>query len=150
MKRSSLPVLAAIALSLLHCCAGAVGAAGAEGTYELDRPAFQDAMLANMPAEARNQKMAMDMIESMVKGMSAVIDLKVDGTANFDMKTDMMGRVSEQKATGTWKLDGSNLTMVIKHQDGQEEAKTVPYSNGSFSIDADQIGMKMKMTFKRK
>ena len=150
MKLSSLSVLAALSLSLLTSCGGAAGAAGAAGVYELDKTAFKDAMLANMPAEAKANKEAMGMIDGMVKSMSAVVELKADGSATFDMKMDMMGTAKEEKATGSWKLDGSNLTIVTKEKDGKEETKTAAYSNGSFSIEENEGGQKMKMTFKRK
>jgi hypothetical protein len=150
MKLSSLSVLAALSLSLLTSCGGAAGAAGAAGVYELDKTAFKEAMLANMPAEAKQNKDAMGMIDGMVKGMSAVVELKADGTATFDMKMDMMGTAKEEKTTGSWKLDGGNLTIVTKEKDGKEESKTAVYSNGSFSIEENEGGQKMKMTFKRK
>jgi hypothetical protein len=148
MKQSLSSLFAAISLSLLAACGG--GASAAAGVYELDKAAFKEAMLAAMPAEAKQSKEAMGMVDSMAGGMSATIELKADGTASFDMKMTMMGQAKEEKATGTWKLDGSNLTIVTKEKDGKEESKTATYSNGSFSIEENDGGQKMKMTFKRK
>ena len=150
MQRSSLSALAAICLSLLTSCVGTAGAAGAAGVYQLDKAALKDALLAGMPAEARQEKMAMDMIDGMVKCMSATVELKADGSATFDMKIDVAGKATEDKATGTWKLDGSNLAIVIKDKDGKVESKTAAYSNGSFSIEENDGGRKVMMTFRRK
>jgi hypothetical protein len=40
--------------------------------------------------------------------------------------------------------------MTTKDKSGKEETKTADYANGSFSIEHEEGGQKMKMTFKKK
>lgn len=146
MKKAIL-ALSLASFSLLAACGGAAGAAG---VYELDKAGFRAAMLANMPAEAQKEPKAMEMVDGMVKDMHVSIELKTDNTASMHSKMTMMGQTQESNETGTWKLDGTKLTMVTKDKAGKEETKTADYANGSFTVEEEQNGQKMKMTFKRK
>lgn len=148
MKKAHL-ALSLLSFSFLAACGGAA-AAGAAGVYELDKAAFRATIVAAMPAEAQKEPKAMEAVDGMLKDMAVTIELKADGSAVMNSKTNMMGQAKEDSATGTWKLDGSKLTMVTKDKAGKEETKTVDYASGSFSVEQEENGMKMKMTFKRK
>lgn len=148
MKKTLASALTALTLSLLAACGG--GAASAAGHYEIDKAAFKEAMLATMPAEAKNEKMALQMVEQMAAGMNVAVDLAADGTATMSFKMDVMGQKKEDTEHGTWKLEGNKLTMTTKDDAGKEETKTADYANGSFSIEHEDDGRKMKMTFKKK
>lgn len=148
MKKSLATFLTALTLSLATSC-GSNAAASAAGTYELDKAAMKQAIQAAIPADQKD-KMPAGVLDGMVDGMNVTIDLKADGTASMAMKMEMMGQKMEDSGTGTWKLDGNKLTMTTKNKAGKEETKTVDYANGSFSIEEDQGGMKMRMTFKKK
>ncbi|MBL8755261.1 MAG: hypothetical protein JNK15_18320, partial [Planctomycetes bacterium] len=129
-------------------CGG--GAASAAGTYEIDKAALKTTMAASMPAEAKGNAEMSKMMDAMVDSMVMKLDLKADGTAAMDMKMEMMGQKMEDSATGTWKLDGTKLTVTSKKKDGKEETKVGEYANGSFTIEDDMGGKKVKMTFKKK
>jgi hypothetical protein len=148
MKKAHL-ALSLLSFSFLAACGGAA-AASAAGVYEVDKVALKATMLAGMPAEAQKEPKAMEMVDGMLKDMVMTVELKADGTAAMNMKMSMMGQTMEDSATGTWKLDGGKLTMVTKDKAGKEETKTVDYTNGSFMIEQDTGGQKVKVTFKRK
>lgn len=149
MKKAHL-ALSLLSFSFLAACGGAA-AASAAGVYELDKAAFRATIVAAMPAEAQKEPKAMEMVDGMLKDMTVTIELKADGSAVMNSKTNAMGQAKEDSAKGTWKLDGGKLTMVTKDdKTGKEETKTVDYANGSFSVEQEENGMKMKMTFKRK
>lgn len=151
MKKTLATFLAALTLSLVSACGGGAGAAAsAAGVYTLDKAAFKQTMLASMPEEAKKEKMAMEMVDKMADGMNVSIELKADGTATMSIKTEMMGQKKDDTETGTWKLDGNKLTMTTKEKDGKEETKTADYANGSFTVEHEDGGQKMKMTFKKK
>ncbi len=138
------------ALSLVAACTGNA-ASSVPGTYELDKTAIRDAMAADMTPEQKKDPQAMKMAEDAVNGMNVTIELKADNTANFKAKMAMAGMdMPEQNATGTWKLDGSKLSITTKEKDGKEETKVADYANGSFSFTDDAMGKNMKMTFKKK
>lgn len=151
MKKSFATFLTALTLSLVAACGGGAGAASsAAGVYELDKAALKQTMLAAMPEEAKKEKMAMEMVDKMTDGMNVSIELKADGSATMSFKMDMMGQKKDDTETGTWKLDGTKLSMTTKEKDGKEETKTADYANGSFTIEHEDGGQKMKMTFKKK
>lgn len=151
MKKSIATFLTALTLSLVAACGGGAGAASsAAGVYEMDKAAFKQTMLASMPEEAKKEKMAMEMVDKMADGMNVTIDLKADGSAAMTIKMDMMGQKKDETENGTWKLDGNKLSITTKEKDGKEETKTADYANGSFSIEHEDGGQKMKMTFKKK
>ena len=99
-----------------------------------------------MPAEVQKQPAAMEALEVMFKDMAVTIELKADGSAVMVSK----GQGKDATETGTWKLDGVKLTLNTKDTNGKSETKTADYSNGSFSVEHEENGMKAKMTFKRK
>lgn len=146
MKKTLAALFTALTLSIAACGGGAASAAG---VYEIDKAALKAAITASMPAEAKD-KMPAEMLDGMVNGMNISIELKADGTATMSSKMDVMGQKKEDVATGTWKLDGNKLTMTTEDKDGKKETKTVDYQAGSFSVEADEGPMKMKMTFKKK
>lgn len=151
MKKSFATFLTALTLSLVAACGGGAGAASsAAGVYELDKAALKQTMLAAMSEEAKKEKMAMEMVDKMTDGMNVSIELKADGSATMSFKMDMMGQKKDDTETGTWKLDGTKLSMTTKEKDGKEETKTADYANGSFTIEHEDGGQKMKMTFKKK
>lgn len=139
MKKVSL-ALSLLFLSFFAACGGAA-AASAVGIYEVDKVALKAVMLDSMPVEA---------VDGILKDMVMTIDLKADGTAAMMVKMSMMGQTMERPTTGSWKLEGGKLTLTAKDKDGKEEPKTVDYVNGSFSVEQDQGGKKVKVTFKKK
>lgn len=139
-----LAVIVCLSLSCFTSCGGAALAADVVGIYELDKSAVRAALLSSIPAEARKEKMATDMVDTVVSGMSAVIELKVDGSMHIH------GQGKDAQATGSWKLDGSNLTLVTKRNDGREELQTAPYRNGAFALDLNEGGQTIQVKFKRK
>ena len=145
MKKTLPSLLCAITSFLLAACGGGNAAAG---VYELDTAAFKEALLANMPAEAKKEKATMDLLDGMVASVDVSIELRADGTAVIT--PEAAAGQPGNAATGTWKLDGSKLTVTTKQKDGKEEAMTADYANGAFTSEVAQGEMKMKMTFKRK
>ena len=137
-----------LALSLFAACSG--GASNVPGVYEIDKVALKNAMLAEMPAEAKGQPDATKMMDAFVNGMNITIELRADKTATMSMKGAMAGMPLDNSTTGTWSLDGSKLTIKTKEKDGKEETKVADYANGTFSVENDMSGKKMKMTFKKK
>jgi hypothetical protein len=137
-----------LSLSFVAACGGV--ASKAAGVYELDKASLRAAMLGMMPPEAQKEPKALEAIDGMVNGTQVSFDLKADGTAAMNAKTTMFGKTQEDSATGTWKLDGSKLTIQTKDKAGKEETKTVDYVDGSFSVEEEKGGQKMKMTFRKK
>ena len=150
MKKTFATFLTALTLSFAACGGGAGAASNAAGVYEMDKAAFKQAMLASMPEEAKKEKMAMEMVDKMADGMNVSIELKADNTATMSFKMEMMGQKKDETENGTWKLDGNKLSMTTKDKAGKEETKTADYANGSFTIEHEDGGQKMKMTFKKK
>jgi hypothetical protein len=143
MKKPLAIALAALALSLLTACGGA-SAAGAAGTYQLDKAALKQAALAEVPA-AEKDSPAAKMMGEMFDKMDITLDLKADGSATMTSK----GMGADSTETGTWKLEGDKLTMT-KKEGGKEESQTGTYANGTLTMEMAEDGQKMKMVFKRK
>lgn len=148
MKKTLVALVSILTLTLAGC--GAEAATSAKGTYQLDKAAFKSAMLEQMPAEAKANPEALKMAESMADGMNVTITLNADGTAKGDTSMKVMGQEQKQSATGTWKLEGKKLSMTMKGDDGKEETKVGDYDDGKFTVEEEQNGMKMKMSFVRK
>lgn len=158
MKKPLATFVSLFALSLAAACGG--GSSAAVGTYQLDKAALKQSALGAMTAEQKKEmealpadqrKAAEETMSKMFDGMDTTIDLKADGSAAVTMKGEVMGMKVDESATGTWKLEGSKLTLVTKDKTGPEETKTADYANGSFSFEeAMGGGPKMKMTFKKK
>ena len=66
------------------------------------------------------------------------------------MATGADGGHVDETATGTWKLDGTKLSVTTKGKDGKEETKVGDYADNAFTIEENQGGKKMKMVFRRK
>jgi len=137
MKKTLAGFLPVLALSFLAACGG--GAAAAVGTYALD----VDALIAAIP----DMKAApAEMLAGMKKQMSGSIELKADMTAVMTIEMPMMPKQSD---TGTWKLEGSTLSVMTKKGD-KNEAKSAKLENGTITIEEENGGKKMTMVFKKK
>lgn len=149
MKKSLMSLFTGIALSTLVACGGAEAdaAANVAGTYKLDTAAMEAAMLAEMPEPAKADPQSAKMVKEMAAGMDISFELMADGTAKMSSKIAMMGKVTENSLSGTWKLDGDQMTMAMSEPDGEEEVKTVTWKDGSFSITEEEDGQKMTMSF---
>lgn len=143
MKKTIATFLTAVTLSLVSACGGSASASAA-GTYQLDKDALIASMMADMPAEAKkDEKAAKEMMSNLMPTIS--MELKADGTTAV---TTSMGGKSETEA-GSWKLEGTKLSMTSK-ENGKDVTKTADYANGSFSMEHEEGGKKVKMTFKKK
>lgn len=147
MKKALL-AFSLLSLSFVAACGGA--SSKVAGIYEIDKVSLRAAMLSNMPAEAQKEPKALEMVDGMIKDMQVTFDLKTDGSAAMNAKTTMFGKTQEESTAGTWKLDGNKLTIQTKDKAGKEESKTVDYVEGSFTVEEEQGGQKVKMTFKKK
>lgn len=147
MKKAHL-ALSLLSLSFLAACGGAA-AASAAGVYEVDKVALKATILAGM-TDAQKVPQALEAIDAMVKDMVMTFDLKADGTAAMNMEMSMMGQKMKDSTTGTWKLEGTKLTMTAKNKEGKDEPKTVDFVNGTFTVEQETGGQKVKVTFKRK
>ena len=145
MKNAFPALVAALSLGLLGAC----GHSSPAGVYDVDKAGFKAVMLASMPAESRASKEHMAQVDEMVEGMSTTITLAADGTATMQMKMTMMGRPMDSSANGTWKLDGTKLTVSMQ-KDGQDDTKVAEYDGSSFTIEDTAGGQKMKMIFRRR
>lgn len=147
MKKLLAGSLSVVALLMAACSGGS-----AAGTYELDKSAMKDAILAAMPADAKANKETAAMAESMAGNMHSTVELKAGGEATMNIKMELPGGMKiDESAGGTWKLAGNKLTLTLKdNKGGKEESKTAEYANGSFTIEETEGPMKMKMTFRRK
>jgi len=139
LKKALLASSSAIALAFASCGeASSAAAAGAVGTYELDKAPLKEAMAASGAAAAD--------IDKVLAAMQMTIELKADGTTVMTAK----GMGDDKPATGTWKLDGSKLTITAKDTpDGPDESRTVDYANGTFTLDMGPEAP-AKMVFRRK
>lgn len=130
-------ILAVLALSLFAACGG--GASAAVGTYHLD----VDGMIAAMPEMK-------EVPADVKKNFKGSIELKADHSAT--MVVDFgMPMMPKQETTGTWKLDGTTLSMTSKKGD-KEETKTAKLENGKITIEGGEgdKNKKMQMVFVKK
>lgn len=134
--------LSLLTVSLLAACGGADKATG---VYHLDTAPMREMMNKEMGADASADEKAM--AEKLMGSFSGSIELKADGTAAMKMS---MGPMGNQETTGTWKLDGSTLSMTTKEKDGKEETKTAKWADGAITIEESQGPQKMTMVFRRK
>lgn len=139
MKKLLLPSF--LALSLFAACGGGA-AASAAGTYQLDVDTLFTAMSAEMKDAPK------EIVAEMKKKMSGAIELKADHTATFtiDMGVPMLPKTT---SSGTWKLDGTTLSMTTKKGD-KDETKAATLEHGKITISEEQGGKKMQMTFVKK
>jgi hypothetical protein len=130
-------------LAMFAACSGNA-ASSVPGTYHAD---VREMMNAMMPVDAKADPEAAKKMDEAVKNSSITMELKADNTATMNAKMAGMGDHTE---TGTWKLDGTKLSITTKEKDGKEETKVADYSNGMFTVELDMGGKKVKMTFKKK
>jgi hypothetical protein len=128
------------ALSLFAACSGNA-ASTVPGTYELDKAKFKEAAMAQVPAEQKNDKAAMAMMDGMLNAMNMTVELKADGT--------MAATTPDGPETGTWKLDGDKITMTSK-KGGKDETITGTYANGTITATAEEGGQKMTLVLVKK
>lgn len=129
--------------SLLACSLltfAACGGASAAGHYEIDKEAFK----AGLPGAS---KMPAEMLDKMLSSMTGSLHLQADQTATMAMK---MPPMMDMTANGTWKLDGSKLTLTLKDKDGKEESEVADYAGGAITLSKTEGGETMKMVFRRK
>src|SRR5688572_14937543 len=119
-------VASCVLSSFAGACALGGGAAGSPvGTYTLDKDAMK-AAATDVPAAQ---------VEAFLKGIGdGTIELKADGTAALFAKVDFNGRWIEDRTTGTWRLDGSTLSVTAKSKDGTEHAQVGDYGDGVFTV----------------
>lgn len=145
MKTTVARLAAALPLALLAACGGRT----AVGVYDVDKAALKQVMLAALPEQARGQKEAIDQVDAMVAGTSTTIELKADGTAAMQMKMTLMGRTMDDAAAGTWKLDGTKLSITMQ-KDGKDDTKVADFDGTSFAVVDTAGGQPMTMTFRRR
>lgn len=134
-------VLSLALVSLVPACGGASAAAG---SYEIDKPAFRASLESVMPPEAKSQP---EMLNKMLEGVQGTMELRADGTASFAFQ---MPPMVDQKATGTWKQEGSTLTLTTKDDKGKEDTAKAQWADGRIKMEVDQGGQKFQMVYKRK
>lgn len=148
--KTTAKLFSAFLLGALAACSGMGAVAetiSPAGAYELDKAAMKDAMMAQMPEEAKAQPNAADMVAKMIDGMNVSMDLAADGTVQLAMKMVMFGQEQASTAKGTWSLEGDKLTMTTTNESGQEETKVARYENGRVLVDEEG---QPTMTFVRK
>ncbi|HEX6810888.1 MAG TPA: hypothetical protein VF384_04620 [Planctomycetota bacterium] len=147
MTKTPTAFLSALTLCLLAACSGG-GAVTPAGIYTVDKAELRQAMMASMSAEERGNPMASTVLDEAVKGTDFAIELVANGTVNFKLRMYMGPQVD---TSGTWKLAGGKLMMTTKDDEtGKEATQTVDYANGSFVVEENMGGQKVKMTFRKK
>lgn len=101
------------------------------GRYELD------------PGSAQ----AISGINPALRGGQSSVELRADSVAVFRAKFNTAG--SEQEDQGTWRLDGTKLTLTSR-PGGVEKSNVVDLVGGAFTIQGDAGGQPMAMTFRKK
>lgn len=101
------------------------------GLYELD------------PGSAQ----AISGINPALRGFQSSIELRADSVAV--MRTRFQAAGSEQEDQGTWRLDGTKLTLTSR-PGGVEKSNVVDLMAGAFTIQGDAGGKPMAMTFRKK
>jgi hypothetical protein len=116
------------------------GGSSLAGTYQLEKSeelkqgimvvAGHDAAAGEMTDEQRQQ------IEAMIDAMTMTMVLKEDGTFTVD------GNLAEAfSASGTWKADGTKLTLTTTHENEEEQeepdVREAVIENGSIRMPKD-------------
>lgn len=143
MKKTIGMFLSALALTLLASC-GADAAASAAGKYELDKAAFLELMMANVPEAGREA--AKPMLEKQSAGMVGVVELMADGKFKMNMA---MPPAPAQNVEGTWKLDGDKLSMTSPKGD-KDDTQVAMFKDGAITLEEKMGPMTIKMVFKKK
>ena len=159
MKKTIYAALSILTLSMLAGCAGvdtaesmdgraaALVPAGetAVGTYILDKSALKQAMKAGMPAEGPSAEQAVQMLAQMMDGFDGSMELKGDHTCTMSMT--MMGQ--KQGVTGTWKLDGDQLSITAQEEGKQDDTRVATLVDGVITITEEQGERSMSLRFVR-
>lgn len=147
MRQILATTLAALGLFLLTSC-GDAAADGPVGTYSLDKAAFKQQMIAAMSADmSAEQKQKLEEVFDDVEGS---LELRADNTAVITMKTPNMmgGEPTQETHPGIWALDGNKITITTK-ENGKEEPVTGTYAAGVITLQKEENGKTMRMTFKK-
>ena len=128
-----------LSLPVLAMLAGCSPKAGAAGSYTIDAVATRMAMDtkvkdATLPAE---QKTALEAAHKRLnedKGLHGDYTLKADGTYTAHLGFDG----GHQDVSGTWKQDGSTVTLTQTHVEGQPKPAT---STGT--VSGNEIHLKL-------
>lgn len=117
-------------LLTLFCIAHVSGCGASEssvaGTYELDKEAVRAAAKAEMEKQAAAEDdddmaaFGATMMLGMIEQMSMTLTLNEDGTAAAVMT--MTGET--ENATGTWSLDGGNISITLAAEGEQPDTAT--------------------------
>tara|TARA_R110002072_G_scaffold46591_5_gene128927 strand:- start:7724 stop:8182 length:459 start_codon:yes stop_codon:yes gene_type:complete len=147
MKKILSVALSLLALTLLASC-GADASASAAGKYTLDKTGLEAAMKAmmpeGMPTEGPAAEAGAKMLKEAVDAMNGTIELKADNTCVMLMT----GSGPDQKATGTWKLEGDKISITSKEEGKEEEeTKVGTFADGVITVEEEKGGKKMTMKF---
>lgn len=101
------------------------------GTYKID----MDSLIEAMKESDEAKDMSDDQIKSLLKTIgitedSMSLEIKKDGTFVLDLSGD--------KTEGTWKQDGSKLTLTAEN-----EPIDVDFSDGKITMESEEAGMKL-------
>lgn len=144
--------LVTLLLLLLVSLTGCGGPSGPSGTYSIDKDALAkmaDALVKGGEGEAKDASAApmAAMMAEAFKAMDASLTFNTDGT--FSGSSKMMGNESTMK--GTWKLEGEKLSMTSTEEDGKpaNETKVATFKDGVITVEEQQGGKSLKMSFKK-
>lgn len=143
VMKTTAKLFSAFLLGALAACSGmgeaaeVVEAISPAGAYVIDKVAMKEAMMAQMPEEAKAKPEAVAMVTQMIDGMDVSMDLGADGTIELAMKMVMFGQEQASTAKGTWSLEGDKLTMTTTNETGQEETKVARYENGRVLVEEE-------------
>lgn len=128
MKRTISLILVALLVAALF-----VGCSKSDpvGTYKIDMDSLVEAMKDSDEAK----DMSDDQIKSLMKTIgitedSMSLEIKKDGTFVLDFSGD--------KTEGTWKQNGSKLTLTVEN-----DPIDVDFSDGKITMESEEIGMKL-------
>jgi hypothetical protein len=151
MKRN-LHAVVLLASWFVAACGGQAIDARAVGLYRLDQTSMRlgKADFGGQAGESGKNAPPQEASFSLGLDLDVTFDLRADGTAVMRAKATHNGQPVEESTTGAWRLAGGKLTIQTKDKAGKDETKTVDYVDGSFSVEEEKGGQKMKMTFRKK
>ena len=101
-------------------------------------------MPEGMPTEGPAAEAGAKMLKEAVDAMNGTIELKADNTCVMLMT----GSGPDQKATGTWKLEGDKISITSKEEGKEEEeTKVGTFADGVITVEEEKGGKKMTMKF---
>ena len=132
-----LPVASLVVCTLI---AGACAAVGSPvGTWEIDKAAMKAAAASLPEAE----------IDRMLGGIEqSTIELDSDGTATLRARVLFDGRTIEEATTGTWRLEGGVLYVVVKSRHGSDVIELFDYD--VTSLTGRLRSRKLTMIYRRR